>query len=316
MAELLSYDEANVQWAWDSTSIKLAAECLRKYQLKNLMGWQPARLSVHLRFGQHYATALEHYFKKRWLEGMDHDDALVAVVHEALIDTWDYKRDDDGNIIPGSGWYWDSGDTKKNRATLIRTIVWYLDEFVMDGRDPTKVAIMQDGSPAVELSFELPVDNGISFCGHLDRLTLMDGAPYVMDQKTTGNTITPYYFDQFKPDDQMSMYTFAGTAMFETPVAGVIIDAAQIAVGFSAFERGFTHRTPDELDEWYDNTMHIIESAQRASREGFFPMNATACNNFGGCQFRKVCSMSPQVRPNILAGDFKQEARWDPLQRR
>jgi hypothetical protein len=329
----LSYNQSTgVQWAWDATSIKLAIECPRKYYYKNLCGWRPTNLSPHLKFGQHYATALEHYFKHRLLEDLDHEQSLTAVIHEALIDTWDYKweevseeaEEENGlaktkssrRRVPGSGYAWQSSDVNKTRENLIRTIVWYLDEFQLDGRDPTKVAVLDDGAPAVELSFQLPVDNDITFCGHLDRLVLMDDIPYVMDQKTSKSTIAQYWFDQFKPDDQMSLYTFAGSAIFATPVAGVIIDAAQIAVGFSRFERGFTHRTQDELNEWYDMTMTNIQTIQAYTRENNFPMRSTSCGNYGGCEFRRVCAMSPQFRDQALRADFKKERRWDPLERR
>ena len=37
-------------------------------------------------------------------------------------------------------------------------------------------------------------------CGHLDRVVTYGGQKFVMDQKTTGSTIGPYFFDGFKPD--------------------------------------------------------------------------------------------------------------------
>src|SRR5687768_10394656 len=82
-----SFTEDGIQFAWDSTSIKLAETCLRKYQYKMLLGWQPERKSVHLLFGGWYASALESYYKYV-ADGMSQDDALAEVVAEALIETW------------------------------------------------------------------------------------------------------------------------------------------------------------------------------------------------------------------------------------
>jgi hypothetical protein len=301
-----------LQFAWDSTSIKLAEECLRKYQYKMLDGWQPLTLSVHLRFGAVYATALEHYHK--WVAlGTHHDEALEQAVHEALVSTWDYDKDPEGNIIPGSGTPWVSEHNLKTRENCIRTIVWYLEHFREDPAMPVKLA---DGTPAVELSFALPVDDGIVFTGHLDRLAEYAGNPMVVDQKTTGTTITARYFDGYKPDIQMSMYTFAGQAVYNVPVKGVIIDAAQIAVGFSRFERGITMRTQSELEEFYDTTMETITRARSATALNNLPMNRTSCDKFGGCEFRRVCSKSPEVREQFLKADFAKGKRWDPLEAR
>lgn len=315
-----SFDADGVQHGWDATSITLAQTCLRKYYYQMLEGWTGRGLSVHLRFGQHYATALEHYFKWR-AEGLDEQQALLRVVRETLMDTWDRplvpanpdKTSPEDTHILQPGAPWDSLHTLKSRENLIRSIIWYVDHF---SDDPTPVVILSDGRPAVEHSFQLPVDNGITFSGHLDRLVTYADKPWIMDQKTTTSTISAHYYKQFKPNTQMSMYSFAGKAVFGIPIAGVIIDAAQIAVGFTRFERGFTTRTESELNEWYDGTMHNIELARIATREKYFPMNPSSCNNYGGCVFQDVCSKPPEVRLQFLKADFDQTWVWDPLERR
>lgn len=300
-----SFDATGAQFVWDATSLSLADTCLRKYEYRMIDGWGSRHLSVHLRFGQHYATALEHFYKHLAL-GDDWDTALRKVVHEALIDTWDGRSDES----PGQPW--DSLDANKTRETLIRSIVWYTEQF----HDDAATIVMIDGKPAVEHSFLLPVDNDILFSGHLDRLVEYSGNVMVMDQKTTKSTITSNYFDQFHPNHQMSMYTFAGKAVLTSDVKGVIIDAVQVAVGFSRYERGMTFRTDTQLNEWYDDTMNLIERARNAAHEKRFPMNPTSCNNYGGCEFRSVCARSPEVRAQFLKGSFDQGVAWDPSARR
>lgn len=307
-----SFDASGVQFGWDATSISLAETCLRKYKYKMIDGWQPETLSVHLRFGQHYATALEHYHKRR-AQGEDYETAVIGVVEEALVDTWDHEIDPEGNRIPGTGKAWVSDHNTKTRENLIRTIVWYLDQF---REDVTKTLTLSDGSAAVEYSFALPVDNDLIFSGHIDRFVEYAGSPYVQDQKTTGTTITPRYFEGYSPNTQMSMYTFAGQIIYKSPIKGVMIDAAQVAVGFTRFERGFAFRTDDQLNEWYDHAMYHIEAARRATVENHFPMNTSACGNYGGCEFRDICARSPSVRDNFLRAQYVKGERWDPLKRR
>jgi len=305
-----SFDASGIQFAFDSTSLKLFQECPRKYQYKMLEGWTRREKSVHLLFGGWYATALEHYYKHTAL-GLSSDEALLAVVTEALVSTWVYDTAEDGKFIPGTGAPWLSDHNTKTRENLIRTIVWYVDQFKDEAIEVIKTS---EGKPAVEYSFSLPVDNGIVLSGHIDRLVTYSGHPYVMDQKTTGTTITPYYFDQFNPDMQMSLYTFAGRMIYNMPVQGVIIDAAQIAVGFTRFARGFTFRSSQMLDEWYDETMALTQSIRSATFNMNFPRNSTACGNYGGCEFRAICSRSPEVRKQFLKGDFIQGKLWDPLE--
>lgn len=294
-----SFDAEGRQFAWDATSIELAQTCLRKYFYRMVENWSPKSLSVHLIFGQHYAKALESFYKKRAL-GETFEDAVRSVIKETLIDTWDYEKNEpiqfDHNI--------------KTRMTLIRSIVWYLDHFKDEAM---KTYHLADGSPAVELSFTIEIDDDLLLCGHLDRVVSFQDSLYVMDQKTTTTTVSSTYFDQYSPHNQMSGYTLAGKAVLHSPIRGVIIDAAQIAVGFTRFERGFIYRTPEQLAEWMQSVRYTIGEARRAVETGFFPMNLASCGNYGGCPYRKICSKSPQVRSAYLEGDFFHDKPWDPL---
>ncbi len=136
---------------------------------------------------------------------------------------------------------------------------------------------------------------------------------YILTHNTTGTTITPRFFDGFNPDTQMSLYSFAGKAIFGLPIKGVMIDGAQIAVGFTRFERGFTFRDDAQLTEWYDTALYNVERVRTATRDNYFPQNASACGNYGGCEFRHICARSPAVRQNFLRGDFVQGEQWNPL---
>jgi len=315
-----------MQFAWNSSSITVASECLYKYKLQVIDGWASSRTSVHLIFGGLYATALEHYHQHVAL-GDGWEEALGKVVHEALISSWmpeiecekccdgyQIEMDAPCSYCEGTGKIgghpMEFDHNTKTRENLIRSIVWYVDQF---HDEPMFVMKDSEGKPLVEHTGVFQVDNDILFTCHLDSVVEYAHDPYIRDQKTTGTTLTARYFDGYKPDVQMSMYTFMGKALFNIPVKGVIIDAAQIAVGFTRFERGFTFRTDSELSEWYDDSMFTIELARRAAKENHFPRNTTSCGNYGGCPFRAACSRSPEVREQFLKADFVKGLRLDPL---
>lgn len=318
-----------IQYAWDSTSLGTFKTCPRKYYYTIIRGFRSRGESPHLTFGIHYHSCLEHYDKQRAL-GSDHQTALRSALLKALTDTWvdrEYlhqavwgSEELEKIPLPDTGAPWESEHPLKTRANLVRSIVWYLDEFQ---HDPAKTVILADGSPAVELSFRFNVDEHLVLCGHLDRLVEWNDGVYVMDRKTSTTTLSSYYFDQYEPDNQMSLYTLAGRLVYNSPVRGVIIDAAQIAVGFTRFDRGLTYRSESQLNEWLTDARSWIAVASDMANdldnyegrypESTFPMNDKSCHQYGGCPFRRICSKSPEVREAFLATDFEVKF-WNPLE--
>lgn len=310
----------NIQYAWDSTSLGYLKTCPRLYQYHMIEGWQAKGESIHLRFGIEYHQALQDYDICK-STGITHDEALFDTVRALLLRIADWNPDPQR-----------PSEEVKSKTNLVRTVIWYLDHFE---HDQAKTMILKDGTPAVELSFRFELDWGPQagevlvnddggiltsqpylLCGHLDRVVDYQGETYVMDRKTTGSTPGSYYFDQYAPHNQMSLYTFAGQIVLDSPIKGVIIDAAQIAVGFSRFTRGMTFRTPDQINEWLGDLAYWFGLAEQYANEGYWPMNDMSCDKYGGCRFREVCSKSPQVREPFLRSKFEKGKPWNPLEPR
>lgn len=326
--------DTQIQYAWDSTCLSALKTCPRLYYYQYVAGWSSPGESIHLRFGQEYHQALQDYDKER-AANIVHDDAVHDVVRELLLRTVDWNPTDETK----AGKY-------KNRTSLVQSVINYLDEH---RDDPAQTYIMADGSPAVELSFRFELDWGPKatrdtgipsiigeqdedgkpigtlqmeqpylLCGHLDRVVTFSDNLFVMDHKTTTSTPGPYWFDQWAPSNQMSLYSFAGQVVLDSPVKGVIINAAQLLLEppYTRFVRGFTFRTQDQIDEWLTDLRHWLAKAEAYATEGYWPMNDTACDRFGGCRFREVCSKSPQVREKFLESDFvklDKDSMWNPM---
>lgn len=281
----------NYQWAWNATSLGYLKTCPQLYKYRMIDGWRAKGESVHITFGQLYHSAREHY--DRFIaQGDDHETALEKVVADALV----------------ASYPWQFEHNAKTREGLIRTIIWDLENYKDDG---VKTVILADGKPAVELSFQFdielnsPAGSPYVLCGHLDRIVDMNGDLFVADYKTTSLTPGSYYFDQYNPDNQMSLYALAGRTIWHLPIKGVMIYAMQVAVGFSRPERGMTYRTTEQLEEWLEDTEHWLRAAERYASEGYWPKNDTACHKYGGCAFRDICSKSPSVRQAFLETNFE-----------
>lgn len=322
-----------IQYAWDSTCLGALKTCPRLYYYQIIEGWQARDESIHLRFGIEYHKTLEEYDRHR-AAGMKHKKAMREAIRDLMIRVHDWKVDEDTK----AGNY-------KNKRSIVAICIDYFDKF--DGHDPAKTYIKADGKPAVELSFRFELDWGPEaayikddsemlgihrprirddysqpylLCGHLDRVVEFTDHLFVMDRKTSTTTLSEYYFNQYTPNNQMTLYTIAGKVILDTPINGVIIDGAQVLIEKPHdFQRGFTYRTQEQLDEWLGDLRYWFGLAETFATAKYWPMNDTACDKFGGCRFREVCSKAPKVRPIYLKSNFVQlapEERWNPLRER
>lgn len=329
----------NIQYAWDSTSLGLLKTCPRLYQYTMIDGWQAKDENVHLRFGQEYHSALEDYDRLK-AKGESHDDAMREAVRNLLLRTWEKTADP---LDEGGPWTTDpltKAGKYKNRKSLLALVIDYLDKFA---DDPAETFILEDGKPGVELSFRFELDwgprqayslgqsltaTGVTqdevlsqpylLSGHLDRVVTFQDSLFVMDHKTATSTLSDYYFVQFEPSNQMTLYSLAGKVVLNAPIKGVIIDAAQIKLedNHSVGVRRFTFRTEGQLEEWVHDLKFWFAQAESYAEANYWPMNDTACSMYGGCKFREICSKDPGVRENFLKSKFNKlppEERWNPL---
>ncbi len=297
-----------VQLGIDSTSLGEFKICPRRYQYSIIEARVPRAESIHLTFGLLVHRGVEHYYHHR-TSGLDHEESLRRVVHDLLCQTWH------------SGHPWQSDDKNKNRFTLLRSIVWYLDQY--GSEDPIHTLTLASGKPAVELSFCFDsqyesAETGEPFllCGHFDRIGTFADATWITDCKTTKYTINSDWFDKFTPDNQFSLYSLAGKIVFGIKTAGIIVDGWQIAINFTAFKRQHISRSEFQTNEWYRDLNYWLAQMEQCARADYWPQNDKSCNLFGGCPYRPVCSKrSEESRQDLLSKQYSLRV-WDPLQRR
>lgn len=297
--------EPNLQLAWDSTSLRALKTCPRYYQYNILEGHASRFENAHLKWGSTYNNALVTYNQRR-AAGDDYQTAMLAAVRYALVYTWD-------EVL---GRPWVSDEPTKSRETLIRSVIWYLIQFE---EDPCQTSVLANGESAVELPFRVDIDltSGLTgenyiLCGYLDRKVEFNGQDWITDWKSTKSALDQKYFANYSPDPQVSQYSFAAGIIGHKNIKGVIIDAVQVGVTFSRFQRAQIPRTEPQLEEWFRDSVHFIRMNETYVRDNYWPQNDTSCSRYGGCPYREVCGSSPDVRPRLLEGLFYRRV-WDPL---
>jgi hypothetical protein len=300
------------QTSIDSTSLGAFKQCARYYYYSIICGYTKIGVQIHLDFGSAAHHVSENYQRAR-SQGIEHEAALEATIVKALSGTWDYKAN-----APAFD------DPQKNRLSLIRFAVEYLDHYEKQG-SPLKTLQLENGKPAVELTFLFDAgfrsmtNEIISLCGHIDRLVAFNDDIFIADLKTTMEAISSKYAERFTPDNQFTLYTIAGRVALGVPARGILLDAAQIGVNFVRFQRFPVYRPQPVLDEWLQALPYwvsLMESCAVVAEpmpnpEAAYPQNDKACGLYGGCQFREICGRSPLARKPIMDATF-QIRRWDP----
>lgn len=309
--------EPYVQVVWDSTSLSSYMQCPRRYYYEIIEGWRPKALSADLLFGKllHDATGLYDTLR---VEGKDHETALREMVRWALVHSAGGQPDSvTGEMLPPLD---ECDDPTKTRLTLIRCLVWWADEFGADATFPPLV--MPDGKVTVELSWRLPLGietpDGDQYivCGHFDELVRYgDDHVMVLERKTTKSTISSYFWRRYNPSVQVWTYDLAARLYAGDSARGVLMEAFQTGKTMARVERKPIPRTKEQAEEWLGEVEQWIKRAEADARAQHWPLNTTACNNFGGCPFARVCVKSPGVRSMYLDGEFQRQF-WNTMAER
>lgn len=209
---------------------------------------------------------------------------------------------------------------KKNRTTVIRTVLWYCleqPEALEDGLHPY---VFPNGKPAVELPYRIPLpwrsDLGEQYilCGHLDYLGEFATELFVVDNKTTTKPLNQKLWDSYSPSTQFDTYDLVGTLLFpDLDIKGVMIDAAQVQTGGSQYMRHPYYKTEGQRQEHLETVHYWIEQAEMLATkyaDKDYPMNKRSC---WICQFKGICDKDPKERGRWLRADFVKGEPWNPL---
>lgn len=202
----------------------------------------------------------------------------------------------------------------KDRAALIRAIVWYTDD--QKGAGLATVSLPQaDGTQRamVEVPWAMPLAGGFWLMGWWDKVAALGDEVFITDHKSTKKTLNDDYFAQYNPNVQVSFYDPSGDLLRAAGIQykGVMIEAAQMMVGGVRFaSRVYTISAARRAEFGHDLGRFFAE-AVRNHATGHYPRNRAACFL---CEFKRVCGAEPHERPHILAEHYER-SRWNPIKR-
>src|SRR5579885_235164 len=297
----------------DATSLTALKTCPEYYNNRIRLGYvtQARATNPDLFWGGEFHAACELYDHLR-VQGLSHDKAVLKTVKHLFIRTWDFETNRP----------WVSEKPAKTRYTLIRAVVWYLEQFK---DDPLETIILHNGKPAVELSFRfsteiktISTNETFIACGHLDRCVKFHGKIYITDKKTSSFELDDKFFALFNPDVQMGLYAIAGAIVFDTEIDGLIIDGVQCLVTGNRYRREFIQLTQAQREQYLEDLRFWLQVLEHLALNEYknpnkpWPKNETQCFKYNRlCEFHRVCSEDPAHRMRLLETYYTKQP-WNP----
>jgi hypothetical protein len=302
----------------DSTMLTCFRSCPRKFYHEFVLGLRPPGLSIDLHAGACFATACEVFRKSFYGEGHDFTASMQRALAAFEIAWGDFE-------IP------EFKKTAKTKDNMWKAVEEYFAKFppLTDHVQPFYTA----GKPTFEFTFAIPLEPAMHpsgnydvvhnldhfplhpfgepflYSGRFDMLGKFDGRPCVVDDKTSGRSISTGWSDQWNLRNQFIGYTWAcqqvGIPLDTVVPRGITvlktkIDFAEAIKTYSDLLRA----------KWLEQLRRDLWRLRRAWDEGYFDYNfADACTAYGQCIFMDMCRSES---PESWANDFEVN-RWNPL---
>jgi hypothetical protein len=93
----------------------------------------------------------------------------------------------------------------------------------------------------------------------------------------------------------------------------VVVNKIGFQKTLSPKERFNRYRMPYQkahIEQWKRDAIYYAFLLISWMDQGYFPMNYTSCDKYGGCIFQPVCGSIPEVREHKLAMLYKEEKPW------
>jgi len=249
----------------DNFALTMFQTCPAKYFLRMHEGWTTKRKSGALGFGGALHEGLATWYKTH-----DKQEAILAI--DAA---WPLN-------LPIEDW--------RTKEKCVTVMLDYMRHYPLE----TFKIIGAPEAPMIENTFTidtgLMLDDGepIEYGGIFDGGIEFSGNDFVFEHKSTSQ-LGSYYFNQFKPNNQVTGYIWALGRLTGRRIGGALINAIGIYKSSpTKFERSITTRSDEDITFWLDNVRATCQMIKDAERRGFWPQFTQSCTMYGKCEYHDV----------------------------
>lgn len=302
MIKLFSETYPTMRLVWDATTIDAMMKDPLAYYWKYVLGYRQRVQSIDLEWGTAWDKAMEFYHVTR--RGYERREALLLTIEKAIARAEETDLDVLAAEAPKAK------ANKKNLSTLIRSIVWYDREW---GDYPFYEPLPSINTVLFDELFTLPTGEPITVVANFDQLARSKETDkmVVIERKSTVNTISAFYWQQYDPSTQINTYDWMAHRHFATE--GVWVEACQTAVGFSRFSYHECWRTQDQRDHWGRVMKFWINLSFELAKEARWSDAMNLGTQKWENAIRNIERRPPGIWDNLLRAEFEKQPVWNPM---
>ena len=163
-----------------------------------------------------------------------------------------------------------------------------------------------------ETAFELPLPSGRLFSGRLDQILQWNRRFWIRDWKTVSRKGD--WALKFNPDHQFTGYSWGAEHLSGQTIDGAIVDVVHNIKGSGPnFFRELCSRTKADKKQWLVWVEDSWDEWEMRVEEDRWPMRTAACDDWGGCYFRKCCREGSWRDIESWLKQHTIHSVWDPM---
>jgi hypothetical protein len=280
------------------SSFKSCPELCRKVYFEHFKAKGP---SVHLHAGGAFASGIERTRTAFYVEGKNSETAIAEGIGELLRFYGDFEC---------------PAESAKSPNRMAGAFEFYWSNYPLD--EETSPIILPGGKRAIEVSIAEPLPilnpetgNPLIYCGRMDAILNFGGGAYITDEKTT-TQLGASWSRQWDLRSQFMGYAW-GARQSGIKVNGALVRGISILKTKYDTQQAVINQPDWKIDRWYAEMLDWVQDLVICWDTRKWKHNFDhACAEYGGCQFRDVCS-SQEESPWLET--YFERRQWNPLTR-
>ena len=300
----------------DNTKKSQRVTCDRKYYWQYERHIKPTQGSTALRYGIVWHAGKEGFYGYIKEHGWLHDGKALEAAMLAAKDEWD-------SYSSKQTFYEDYRTLENYMQSLIAYVAHFNhDEGMLKiNHVERKFKILMAVRHGLEeQQFPRVAKDGVLFAGRLDADIELNGRPWQMEQKTTGQALSMQK-NRLRRNPQAIGYTYADKRL-GNDTDGCLVVLHHLSAYKSKttglygkakidFDRVPQIFTEEDLESWRQSFLFNAEVILWNRERNIWPMQQDNCYQYGSCPFTRLCEQNARLGEEILEGYFE-DTPWDP----